>query len=99
IASSTVSAVRAAGVLWGSEPGGALATMIDVLHAILPKAGEIGDLNDVFLARSYLSEEALQRSGLLDLPEVDWFYAAGTTAAFTAVVLGLAVLVFRRRDY
>jgi ABC-type transport system involved in multi-copper enzyme maturation permease subunit len=72
---------------------------LDVAHACLPKTGDFDQLNALFLARSNLSSEAAAR--LIDghAPVVDWWYSAGTSAAFAAVVLALTVWIFRRRDW
>ena len=76
-----------------------LTRAMDTLYAILPKTGEIGDLNRMLLARSHLSEGALARIGLAKLPHIDPWFSFGTTAAFVAVVLALACWMFRRRDF
>jgi ABC-type transport system involved in multi-copper enzyme maturation permease subunit len=81
-----------------SKPPGWLGRTLDTLYTILPKTTDIAHVNSHFLSRSHLSPEALRRT-LPDLPRVDWLHSLGTTAAFAALMLGLAVWVFRRRDY
>ena len=72
---------------------------LEVIYTILPKTADVSALNQRLLARAYLSPEALQRVGLTKLPHVDPWFSFGTTAAFVAVVLGLACWMFRRRDF
>jgi len=74
-------------------------TALDVAYAILPKTKDIGELNTFFLSRSHLSPEALRRIIPENAIDVDWLYSFGTTGLFTAAMLGLAIWIFRRRDY
>jgi hypothetical protein len=64
-----------------------------------PKTSDLTSLNDYFLSRSHLSEAAYQRAFAGQIPKVDWLWSLGTTAAFTAAMLALAIWLFRRRDY
>src|SRR5690606_8741391 len=75
-----------------------LVRTLDVLYAVLPKTADIAQANARFLSRSHLSPEAMRRV-LPDLPAVEWGYSLSTTFAFAAVMLALAVFVFRRRDW
>lgn len=72
---------------------------LDVLYGLAPKTADLGSLNVYFLSRSHLSEAAYQRAFAGQLPKVDWLWSLGTTAAFTAVMLALAVWALKRRDY
>ena len=65
----------------------------------MPKTSDISSLNTVFLSRSHLSPAAYQRLSALHVPEVDWWMAGGTTAAFVALMLALAAWLFHRRDW
>ncbi|HEY3325326.1 MAG TPA: ABC transporter permease [Planctomycetota bacterium] len=76
-----------------------LRSTIDVLYDLAPKTLDLNALNTSFLARSHLSEQAFQRAFGNHLPQVDWAWSLGTTAAFTVVMLALAVWFFRRKDY
>jgi ABC-type transport system involved in multi-copper enzyme maturation permease subunit len=76
-----------------------LQTTLDVLYGMAPKTSDLTSLNDYFLSRSHLSEAAYQRAFAGQIPKVDWLWSLGTTAAFTAAMLALAIWLFRRRDY
>jgi len=72
--------------------------LLDGVHAVLPKAGELARLNQWLLASDHLG--AASASRLLGVvPEVDWAFAGGSTAGFAAVLLGLACLLVARRDF
>jgi ABC-type transport system involved in multi-copper enzyme maturation permease subunit len=75
---------------------------IDILYAIFPKTKDLDALNTLFLLRSHLSPNALERLRRRmprEAFDIDWGYSLGTTAAFAAVMLALAVWRFRRRDF
>ena len=74
-------------------------SLLNVLYAIAPKTLDLASLNTYFLSHSHLSESAYQRSFAGTIPKVEWGYSIGTTAIFTAVMLGLAMWTFRRKDY
>ena len=86
-------------MMLGDEVPAGVQKAFDVAYAVLPKTSDIGALNIVLLSRSQLSEEAYQRQFGAQMPSIDWAFSLGTTAAFVAVMLGLAVWVFGRRDY
>ncbi len=73
--------------------------LVEVLYTVLPKIKDFDHLNTLLLGRAHLSEGARARLFRDEmLPNVDWVLSLGTTAAFTAVMLALAVHAFRRRD-
>jgi ABC-type transport system involved in multi-copper enzyme maturation permease subunit len=75
---------------------------LDAAYAVLPKTTDLGYLNVFFLSKSHLSPAAMARMEQMmpsETLKVDWLYSLGTTAAFTAVMLALAVWFFRRRDF
>jgi ABC-type transport system involved in multi-copper enzyme maturation permease subunit len=76
-----------------------LQSTLDVMYGFAPKTGDLMSLNTHFLSRSHLSETAYQRAFAGQIPKVDWLWSMGTTAAFTAAMLLLAIWFFRRRDY
>jgi hypothetical protein len=73
---------------------------IDLCYWVLPKVKDIDALNITALAGRDASPELREviHEGQL-VPAADWTVALGTTALFAAVVLGLAVWSFQRRDY
>ena len=73
---------------------------VDVLYWILPKIKDIDQINSMVLSSGDLSPEVRESvyGGQL-MPEVDWALSLGSSAAFGAVVLFLAVRKFNRRDY
>jgi ABC-type transport system involved in multi-copper enzyme maturation permease subunit len=86
-------------MLYGTEVPDLLKRIFEWGYVILPKTTDLTHLNTYALSRSYLSPEAFVRTFGRELPPVDWVFSLGTTAAFTAVMLGLAAWVFRRKDY
>jgi len=85
------------GVLFRAYPN--VRAALEAAYLALPKLADLASLNTVFLARSHLSEEARSVSLGSGVPEIDWPVSAGTTVAFTVVLLALAAWMFRRRDY
>ena len=75
-----------------------LVTTVEAAYTVLPKIKDLDAMNRLALSQGHLSDHARARS-FGQLPEIDWVFSLGTTAAFTAVMLGLAVWLFRRRDY
>jgi hypothetical protein len=75
------------------------ARALETLYTILPKTGDLDELNKVFLSQAHLSEDALRRATMLEPAPVDWAFSLGTTGAFTVAMLAIAVWVFGRRDW
>jgi ABC-type transport system involved in multi-copper enzyme maturation permease subunit len=98
LSSTIIGTRRALPIMFPGEVPAALTRSLDVAYAVLPKTADIGLLNQYFLSRSHLSPEAMARVIPLEMLKVDWLYSLGTTALFTAAMLGLAVWVFHRRD-
>ncbi|MFH0938850.1 MAG: ABC transporter permease subunit [Planctomycetota bacterium] len=82
---------------FGEHVSSTLKTTIEVVYTILPKTTDIGYLNALFLSKS--SSQAVMHHGLNRVPSINWTFSLGTTVAFTAVMLFLAVWYFRRQDY
>ncbi len=72
---------------------------LEAAYVVLPKVGDLSYLNTVFLSRSHLSPEAMERSIGNLLPDVDWTFSLSTTVAFTLAILALAAWRFHRKDY
>ncbi len=75
---------------------------LNVAYAVVPKMKDIGALNAVFLSRSYRTASGVRsdlEQRIAEALKVDWGFSLGTTAAFTVVVLALAVWRFRQRDF
>lgn len=72
---------------------------VETVYTILPKTSDLSSLNTVFLAKAWLSPEARARVALADPPHIDYLFSLGTTALFTAAMLGLACWIFERRDW
>ena len=95
---SVVVGARHAVDAFGSDVPAWLGDGLEVAYLVLPKIEDLDLLSTSLLARAHLSDAARTRI-LGVLPEVDWAFSLGSTAAFTAAMLALAVLAFRRRDY
>jgi ABC-type transport system involved in multi-copper enzyme maturation permease subunit len=72
---------------------------LEGIYTVLPKTPDLGHLNTLFLARSHLSEAAYQRIIGPIMPDVRWGFSLGSTALFVAVMLGLSIWIFHRRDH
>lgn len=73
-------------------------SVVEGAYAVLPKVKDLDYVSMFALSQSHMSEGARARHfGVL--PDIDWAFSIGTTAAFTAAVLAAAVWLFRRRDY
>ncbi len=72
--------------------------LIDGAYWILPKSSDLAQLNHWMLARDHLTAESAQRL-LGAAPVVDWWFAGGTTALFTAGMVALSCLYVARRDW
>jgi ABC-type transport system involved in multi-copper enzyme maturation permease subunit len=83
---------------WDGLPGWGQG-LLNTTYWVLPKTQDLGLLNRMVLSKSELSPEAYDRLFGFVLPEVDWWFSVGTTAAFAVAMLGLAMWVFKRRDY
>lgn len=103
ISSSVVTAKYAVEQMLGRESEqipGSLRTAVDVAYKVLPKVKDFDFLTVEFLSRSHLSEQAYQRTFAGQIPDdIDWTFSLGTTALFTAAMLGLAMWRFARRDF
>jgi hypothetical protein len=71
----------------------------DVFHSILPRTGDIDDLNSKLIAEGVLSPAELKRKGLADLKYPSWPVVIGVSTAFIAIMLGLACWRFSTRDH
>lgn len=79
--------------------GPVLRSALSALHAVLPKTSHLSELGQRYLVEARLGgPEGLGRV-LDELRDFDWSFSLGTTAAFTAGCLALAVWLFRRADY
>jgi ABC-type transport system involved in multi-copper enzyme maturation permease subunit len=86
-------------MLYGAELPQWLLSTLDVSYTVLPKTTHLALLSTYALSHSYLSPGMYTRTFGRELEHVDWTFSLGTTAAFTAVMLALAVWRFRRTDY
>ncbi|HEX9793192.1 MAG TPA: ABC transporter permease [Planctomycetota bacterium] len=71
---------------------------LEGLHTLLPKLSDLTGLNERFLARTPLADEAAARV-IAEPADLDWLFILSTTGAFTLLMLGGAVWLFRRRDW
>lgn len=76
-----------------------LAQTVKVLHAILPRTNELGQLNSQLIRQELLTEEERKAGNLKEEKAVNWGESLGVSLAFIAVMLGLACWRFRVRDY
>jgi hypothetical protein len=89
--------IRAA--LFGTEAPDWVVKLFDFCYTVLPKTTDLKLLGRYALSHSYLSPDMYARTFGRDLPNVDWAFSLGTTAAFTAAMLILAAWRFRRADF
>ncbi|MSR46372.1 MAG: hypothetical protein EXS13_04815 [Planctomycetes bacterium] len=76
--------------------------VLDGVHHVLPKCGELKALNQWALASEHLSQETMQRmfGGVAATAgEFDSWYVGGTTAVFAAVLVALTAWFVQRRDW
>jgi len=71
---------------------------VEVLYGVFPKIKDLDALSTLAMAQSHLSTAARARQ-FGALPDIDWAFSILTTVGFTALMLALAVWLFRRRDY
>jgi ABC-type transport system involved in multi-copper enzyme maturation permease subunit len=78
----------------------ALTAALDWVHYLLPKPGQLDQLNEMILAKANQVTEtyALQRAGATTEP-ISWTETIATSVAFIVVMLGLASWRFSRKDY
>jgi hypothetical protein len=74
-------------------------TTSDVLHKVLPRTGELNRLTAEWISRGVLSEPEIKAKGLEKGARHAWGETVGVSAAFIALLLGLACWRFRRTDY
>jgi ABC-type transport system involved in multi-copper enzyme maturation permease subunit len=72
---------------------------VDTLHAVLPRTKDLGLLMTRTLSSELLTEPDWREFGVVQLPALNWSESLGVSAAFIAVLLGLACRHFTRRDY
>ncbi len=72
-------------------------TVSDCLYKALPRTREMNDLTAEWVGRGLLSDADQKRHENADRPP--WWETVGVTAAFIAVMLGLACWKFARTDY
>ncbi len=85
--------------LFGAELPDWTIKALDVCYAVLPKTTDLKLLSTYALSHSYLSPGMYARTFAKELPNVDWTFSLGTTAAFTAAMLILAAWRFKRADF
>jgi ABC-type transport system involved in multi-copper enzyme maturation permease subunit len=73
--------------------------VVYVLHAILPRTGDLGDLNADLVSRGLLSDDERRQNGLDRLSKYNWAESLGVSFAFIVVMLGLASWRFAAQDY
>ena len=71
----------------------------DVFHAVLPRTGDIDDLNSKLIAEGVLSPPELKRKNLVDLKYPSWVEVIGVSSVFISIMLGLACWRFSTRDH
>jgi hypothetical protein len=76
-----------------------LAQTVKVLHTILPRTNELGQLNSQLIRQELLTEEERKAGNLKEEKAVNWGESLGVSLAFIAVMLGLACWRFSVRDY
>jgi hypothetical protein len=69
----------------------------DAVYTVLPRTRELNDLTAEWVGRGLLSDADQKRHEKADRPP--WWETVGVTAAFIAVMLGLACWKFARTDY
>jgi hypothetical protein len=79
------------------HPG--LVAAVDGIHFVLPKPGDLAKLNEVMLLRATGTEETLRQQDEIIAKMASWEVTISTSAAFVAVMLGLACWQFSRKDY
>jgi hypothetical protein len=72
---------------------------VGTLHAVLPRTADLGLLMTRSLTRELLTEPDWNEFGVARLPALKWSESLSVSAAFVAVLLGLACRHFTRRDY
>lgn len=75
-----------------------LYTLVDTVHLIFPKPGAVSLLNETLLLHSSGSEAFLQLQKEA-ISRIKWSETLLTSAAFIALMLGLACWRFSRKDY
>jgi hypothetical protein len=74
-------------------------TLSDVLYKVLPRTGELNKLTAVWISHGVLSEPEIKAKGLDKVARHSWGETVGGSAAFIALLLGLACWKFARTDY
>jgi hypothetical protein len=76
-----------------------VAAVVNILHAVLPRTSDLGQLSSELVSRDLLSENEKRDYGLTRSPPVNLAASLGVSLAFIAVMLGLACWRFATRDY
>jgi hypothetical protein len=74
-------------------------TASDVAYKVLPRTSELNSLTATWISRGVLTEPEAAARGLDKVDQPAWDETVGVTAAFIAVMLGLACWKFVRTDY
>jgi hypothetical protein len=82
----------------GSQVPGAAQRVVNGLHAVLPRPGELGKLTERFLSQELLSDAERKVRDLDEPLRTSWAEALGVSTAFIAVMLGLACWRFSAKD-
>jgi ABC-type transport system involved in multi-copper enzyme maturation permease subunit len=85
---------------WVKNFPSALTAIIDWIHYLLPKPGQLSELNQMLLSEANQASEftALQRASTTEA-HINWTETITTSVAFIFVMLGLASWRFSKKDY
>jgi hypothetical protein len=91
---------------WVSPAGGSnpdvpawASTTVNVLHTVLPRTRDLGQLTTRLLSGELLSEAEQHQRGLDEPVGSTWNEAVGVSTAFIVVLLGFSCWRLSRRDY
>lgn len=79
-------------------PEGIFAGVIRAVHAILPRTGDLGNLNSQMLESELLTSNELSGAEVSPIT-VSWGESIGVSLAFICIMLGLASWRFAKKDY
>jgi ABC-type transport system involved in multi-copper enzyme maturation permease subunit len=81
------------------DTAGLLVRAVDVVHAVLPRTGDLGALSTQLISQELLSPAERSMFGFEQAARVNWVESVGVSAGFIAVMLGLSCWAFARKDY
>jgi hypothetical protein len=81
------------------QPPGAVLAAVDSLHAVLPRTGDLGDLNTRLISNELMSDAEQRQRDFETIRKVNWLESLGVSLGFIAVVLGFACWRFARKDF